>query len=82
MIHPSARDKNSKGSGMGSANLATKSVGRQCCPHKVILEPTKDFALLKGYETAASLPAINLFEFAKASDIVNSLGSFYWRIVG
>lgn len=80
MIHSSGRDKNSKGSGMGSANLTTKSVGRQCCPHKVILEPTKDFALLKRVRDCRFITSNQLFEFAKASDIANSLGSFYWRI--
>ena len=65
---------------MGSANLTTKSVGRQYCPHKVILEPTKDFALLKRVRDCRFITSNQLFEFAKASDIANSLGSFYWRI--
>jgi len=80
MILSSGRCKNSKGLEMGSANLTTKLVGRRCCPQKVILEPTKDIALLRRVRDCRFITSNQLFEFAKASDIAHSCGSFHWRI--
>jgi hypothetical protein len=65
---------------MRSPGVTTKLAVGQRRPSKVILEPTKDLALLKTVRDCRFITSFQLFEFAKASDIANSRGSFYWRI--
>src|SRR5271165_5074314 len=65
---------------MRSPGIKVKSAVGQRRPTKVIMEPTKDLALLKTVRDCRLITSYQLFEFAKASDIANSRGSFYWRI--
>ncbi len=65
---------------MRSSGVTMKSAVGQRRPSKVILEPTKDLALLKTVRDCRFITSYQLFEFAKASNIASSLGSFYWRI--
>src|SRR5215469_9885496 len=65
---------------MRSPGVITRSAGGQRHSSKVILEPTKDLALLITVGDCRFITSYQLFEFAKESDIANSRGSFYWRI--
>jgi len=65
---------------MRSSGIKMKSAVGKRRPSKVILEPTKDLALLKTVRDCRFITSYQLFEFAKASNIASSLGSFYWRI--
>jgi hypothetical protein len=57
-----------------------KSAVGQRRPSKVILERAKDLGLLKTVRDCRFITSYQLFEFARASNIATSLGSFYWRI--
>ena len=65
---------------MQSPGVTTRLAGGRRRPSKVILEPTKDLALLKTVRDCRFITSYQLFEFAKTSNIASSLGSFYWRI--
>ena len=65
---------------MRSPGVTMKSAVGQRRPSKVMLEPTKDLALLKTVRDCRFITSYQLFEFARASNIASSLGSFYWRI--
>jgi DNA-binding PadR family transcriptional regulator len=65
---------------MRSLGLTMKSPVGPRRSSKVILEPTKDLALLRRVRDCRFITSYQLFEYAKVSDIARSLGSFYWRI--